>query len=391
MDIEFRFEAREGDDSSHDELRTLYAHLGGDFELQRHARISVRRESLQSGELGAAEVVLAAVSAGLGVGRLAIAIRAWRDAMNHPTALALTGRSSGYALADNDPGRVFPVELGDPEELNVAADTALTLRGTDGRPYGGRIDGEGMVVEPGTDTVLVGSEKGPSIRRFRLSDGHEVGTPLPIPEKLRTEPFGGAHQGRTTESLAATADGRYLYAGWEAPLNDDGDQRGRNRLRIQRYHGEPGGNYVPDRQCAYETSTGMYLAELAVTEQDRLLALERQYVEGLGNTVRVVELRLTDDKDVTNTPALAEVSADVFVRSSLLFSLGDCPAGGPEVVAGKQRQPNPLLENVEGMAVGPEEADGPAKGSRLLYLISDDNENNAQITRLYTFRIRLTE
>ncbi|MCX2730660.1 esterase-like activity of phytase family protein [Saccharopolyspora sp. NFXS83] len=305
------------------------------------------------------------------------------------SAFALTGRSKGYALADNEPGRVFLLELGDPEALDLSADTALTLRDPNGRPYGGVIDGEGLVVEPRTGTILLSSEKGPSIRRFQLSDGREAGSPLPIPEQLRTEPLGGAQQGRTIESLAATADGRNLYAGWEAPLNDDGDQRGRNRLRIQRYQGESGGTYIPDRQYAYETSAGTSLAELAVTGEDRLLALERQYVEGLGNTVRIFDIRLTDDKDITGGPALAEVPADVFVRSTLLFSLGDCPAGSPGQVVSRHEQPNPLLDNVEGMAVGPEETAGPQKGSRLLYLISDDNENNAQTTRFYTFRIRL--
>jgi hypothetical protein len=48
-----------------------------------------------------------------------------------------------------------------------------------------------------------------------------------------------------------------------------------------------------------------------------------------------------------------------------------------------------LLDNVEGMAVDPEETAGREKGSRMLYLITDDNSNNTQFTRLYAFRIRL--
>ncbi|WP_024799391.1 esterase-like activity of phytase family protein [Nocardia sp. BMG51109] len=309
------------------------------------------------------------------------------------SALALTDQSKVLALTDNASGRVFPVELGKPDDLDLRADTALTLRDAEGnlygQPFGNVIDGEGMVIEPGTDTMLVSAEDGPTIHRFRRTDGREVGNPLPVPEKLQTQPVGGAQRGRTIESLTATADGRYLFAGWEAPLTGDGDQAGRNRLRIQRYYGEPGGTYIPDRQYAYEPSTGLNLADLAAVGPDRLLTLERQFVEGFGNTVRISELNLTGSKDVTDTPTLAEAPADMFVHSTQVFDLGDCPAGSPGVVDSKQDQPNPLLDNVEGMAVGPEVTSGPEQGSRLLYLVSDDNENSDQITRLYALRIRL--
>jgi hypothetical protein len=305
------------------------------------------------------------------------------------SALALTGRSEGFALADNAPGRVFPLTLENPEDLNVSAGIGRTLRDPAGVPYGEGIDGEGLVIERGNKTMLVSSEKGPSIRRFEISTGHEKGQPVVVPEMLRDPPNGDAQYGRTIESLAATPDGSYLYAGWEAPLSGDSDLRGRNRLRIQRYRGEPGGMYTPDYQYAYETGTGLYLAELAVVAQDRLIALERQYVEGLGNVIQVYDVRLDNAQDVTNDRALADDTADMLVRRTLLFDLGKCPAGSPGQVTVRQPQSNPLLDNVEGMAVGPEETTGPEKGSRILYLITDDNANPTQVTRLYAFRIRL--
>jgi hypothetical protein len=49
-----------------------------------------------------------------------------------------------------------------------------------------------------------------------------------------------------------------------------------------------------------------------------------------------------------------------------------------------QAEPTPLLDNVEGMALGPVASDG----RRILYMISDDNFTNAQITRLYELSIR---
>lgn len=307
------------------------------------------------------------------------------------SAIALTGQSSALVLADNEPGRVFPLTLGNPDDLDVSAGTGRTLRDRDNEPYTQGIDGEGLVIENGTGTMLVSSEDGPSIRRFQLSTGREVGEPVVVPQALLDPPAGSAHTGRTIESLTATPDGRHLYAGWEAPLNGDGDQRGRNRLRIQRYQGEPGGAYTPDRQYAYETDAGLYLTELAVVEPDRLLALERQYVEGLGNAIRVYDVKLADALDVTDRPSLAHDTADVFAPRTLLFDLAACPAGGAGKVAAEEPQANPLLGNVEGMAVGPEETTGPEQGSRLLYLVTDDNSNSVQITRLYAFRITLPD
>ncbi|MFD0745859.1 esterase-like activity of phytase family protein [Phytohabitans flavus] len=305
------------------------------------------------------------------------------------SALALTGSSEGFALADNEPGRVFPLTLENPDDLHVSAGVGRTLRDTNGVPYSKGIDGEGLVIERGNKTMLVSSEKGPSIRRFDISTGHELEKPIVVPQMLQDPPTGDAQFGRTIESLAATPDGRYLYAGWEAPLSGDSDQRGRNRLRIQRYRGEPGGTYTPDYQYAYETGAGLYLTELAVVGQDRLLALERQYVEGLGNVIQVHDVRLDNAEDVTGDRALADNTADMLVPRTLLFDLRTCPAGSPGQVTARQPQSNPLLDNVEGMAVGPEETAGPEVGTRLLYLITDDNSNSTQVTRLYAFRIRL--
>lgn len=80
----------------------------------------------------------------------------------------------------------------------------------------------------------------------------------------------------------------------------------------------------------------------------------------------------------------------MFVEHSLLFDLGRCPAGDPGVVpthAG--RIVSPLLENVEGMALGAPWTTGPHKGQRPLYLVSDDNTNSEQTTRLYALSVQL--
>jgi hypothetical protein len=313
------------------------------------------------------------------------------------SALALTGPSRAFALTDKEPARIFPMGLGPADRLAPRVDTARTLRHADGSKYSSGIDGEGLVVEKGANTILVASEEGPSIRRFRLSDGREQGKPLPIPRRLRTRPAGDAQAGRTIEALAATPDGRYLFAGMESPLSTDGDNAGRNLIRIQRYKGTPGGTYTPDRQFGYETGEGLHLTELAAIGEERLIALERQFVTGMGNAVRVYEISLEGVSDVTEDDSIyPETSpnraADDLARKGPepLLDLADCPAGSPGQVMVRGKQPNPLLGNVEGMALGDPITAGKHKGWRQLYLVSDDNNRNPiQITRLYAFAVRV--
>jgi hypothetical protein len=315
--------------------------------------------------------------------------RVMGESVSGLSALAMTSDSIGYALADNKPGRVFPLTVDNPDDLEVSAEVGRTLRDPDGVLFPDNLDGEGLVIERGGRTMLVASEKGPTIRRFDVGTGHELGQPIVVPERLLESPNGGAQPGRTIESLAATPEGDHLYAGWEAPLSGDGDVQGRNRVRIQRYRGTPGGTYTPDYQYAYETQAGLHLVDLAVVGQDRLLALERQYMDGVGNAIKVFDVRLDGAADVTGDDTLSDNPADTLVKSDLLFDLRDCPVGDPGQVTARQPQPNPLLDNVEGMAVGPEGTGGAAQGTRLLYLVSDNNDNPRQITRMYAVRIRL--
>jgi hypothetical protein len=69
--------------------------------------------------------------------------------------------------------------------------------------------GEGLVVERGDRTILATSEREPSIRRFRLSDGLEIAS-LPVPARFQVAPAGEATSNATFESLAVSGDGRSL-------------------------------------------------------------------------------------------------------------------------------------------------------------------------------------
>ncbi|GAA1573117.1 esterase-like activity of phytase family protein [Kribbella hippodromi] len=301
------------------------------------------------------------------------------------SALNLTGPNSAIALVDNvgtTPARVFDLSLtGKPASVSV--DGMTILRRPDGIPFnGGDFDGEGLVVERGNRTILATSEREPSIRRFRLSDGKQIGQ-LPVPSRFQVAPAGEASNNATFESLAVSHDGLSLYAGMEGPLASDGTDAGnRTRNRIIRYFGLPGRDYRPVAQYAYKPDPGLALVELAWAGPTQLVSMERTFTPGVGNTIRVFTVSLHRAKDVSTVRSLADVPEQVFLRKQLLFDLVNCPPSG---AVAKQPQPNPLLDNVEALALGPH----LPGGHRQLYLLSDDNNGPTQTTRLYSLSITL--
>lgn len=303
------------------------------------------------------------------------------------SALDLTRPGHALALVDNigtTPARVFGLNLGAEDgKPQVAVDSMTILRRADGTPYNGTdFDGEGLVVEPGGRTILATSEREPSIRRFRLSDGKETAS-LPVPSRFQVAPAGQAGTNATFESLASSSNGRTLYAGMEGPLGVDGtDAQGSTRNRILQYAGRPGGEFAVAAQYAYKPDPGLALVELAVVHRDVLLSMERTFTPGVGNTIRVFTVSLSGAKDVTQQASLADAPDKVFLKKKLLFDLVNCPPSG---AVAKQPQPNPLLDNVEGLALG----GWLAGGRRQLYLLSDDNNGATQITRLYSLAVKL--
>jgi len=301
------------------------------------------------------------------------------------SALNVTGRHSAVALVDNvatTPARVFDLKVNS-RPTSVSVDGMTILRRPDGTPYNGAdFDGEGLVVERGDRTILATSEREPSIRRFRLSDGREIAS-LPVPSRFQVAPAGEATSNATFESLAVSGDGLSLFAGMEGPLAPDGtDADGRPRNRIIRYAGLDGHAYRPVAQYAYKPDPGLALVELAWVNRDELVSMERTFTPGVGNTIRVFTVSLRRAADVTSRASLADAPERVFVQKKLLFDLVNCPPSG---AVAKQPQPNPLLDNVEGLALG-----GYLPGGRRqLYLLSDDNNGATQITRLYSLAVQL--
>ena len=315
-----------------------------------------------------------------------VSLRSFSDALDKTTfdgtpvaglsAIAPTGNDRALALVDNigtTPARIYDITLKRPSVTGV---TVLTR--PDGTPYtGADFDGEGLVVERGGKNVLSTSEREPSIRRFRLSDGREIGS-LPVPARFQVTPAGEAQVNQTFEALAASPDHKVLYAGMEGALSGDNDPDSR---RIIRYENER--SFSPAAQYAYRTDPGLGLVELLSLGGDTLIALERGFTAGVGNTVRLYQVSTLGAPDVTNVASLSTLTDPrAWLGKQLLADIVNCPSAG---ATARQPQPNPLLDNIEGAALGRTLPDG----RRIVHLISDDNGSATQITRLYTFAVRI--
>ncbi|MGW8062750.1 esterase-like activity of phytase family protein [Streptomyces ziwulingensis] len=221
---------------------------------------------------------------------------------------------------------------------------------------GAALDAEGLVVAH-DGTYLVSSETEPSIRRY-TRDG-EILDRLPVPDDLRTAPEGRARVNGSFEGLTLLPGGRTLLAAMEYPLAGDPD----DLVRVQTWQRTPRGDFRLGTRYAYRTDTGLGVSEITATPDGRLLVLERGFTSGVGNTVR---LYLADRRGTT-------------FDKTLLADLADCPSLG---ATAKQPQPNPLLDNFEGMTVT-----GRSKGRLELLIVSDDNQNTAQTTRFLRLRV----
>ncbi|KOV84269.1 lipoprotein [Streptomyces sp. NRRL WC-3618] len=237
---------------------------------------------------------------------------------------------------------------------------------------GAALDSEGLAVEK-DGTRLVSSETEPSVRRY-FRDGRILDR-LPVPDALRVTPAGRATANQTFEGLTLLPGGRRLLAAMEYAIS--GDATGIVRWQTWERRGS---HFALGAQYAYRTDTGLGVPEVAAMPDGRLLVLERGFTAGVGNTVR---LYLADPRHATDTSGVENLTGQEGVRlvhKTLLADLVNCPSLG---ATAKQPQPNPLLDNIEGMVIT-----GCTHGALRVLLVSDDNQNAVQTTRFSFLKVR---
>ncbi|GGX64341.1 esterase-like activity of phytase family protein [Streptomyces minutiscleroticus] len=248
---------------------------------------------------------------------------------------------------------------------------------------GAALDSEGLAVDR-DGTRLVSSEGEPAVRRY-TPGGRLLGS-LPVPGELRVAPAGRAVPNGTFEGLTLLPGGKRLLAGMEYALA--GDAADIVRLQTWERKGGKGksastgtGGFRLGAQYGYRADAGLGVAETTATPDGRLLVLERGFTSGVGNTVRLYLADLRHAADTRGVEALTGQDGVRLVRKTLLADLVGCPSLG---ATAKQPQPNPLLDNIEGLAVT-----GRERGRLKLLLVSDDNQGATQTTRLYSLTVRL--
>jgi hypothetical protein len=305
-------------------------------------------------------------------------------------------RGQYYVVADDRSeeadARYYTVEIdlsdGSLDDGDVVFTNVTTMLDEYGMPFElDTVDPEGIALaSPGR--LFISSEGGPGadpptdpfVNRFETLDG-EQNKAYPVPAKFLPDGDGtfGVRNNQGFESLTITPNRRHMFTGNENALAQDGpissvDNEGMSRiLRYTLNPGSPAEEFVymvsaipfpPDPSDAFADNGLVELA--ALDNKGTLIAMERSFAVGVGNTIRLYEIStvgatdvsgyddLYDEDTMTPMPGIVPVSKRLIV--DLEADLGLDP------------------DNVEGMGWGPRLDDG----SWSMILVSDNNFNPSQ-------------
>lgn len=281
-------------------------------------------------------------------------------------------------LKDAD-GNFFAALTIDPEDIDLTQDGTI------------------FVSSEGEANINAGRVSDPFIKEFALT-GEELRS-LPVPSKYLpvvedTNGNGVVDAGDTQisgirnnlafESLTITPNQKTLYTATENALLQDGERASLSNgspSRILQYNllsGQPEKEYLyitdatvtPNPVTAFNDNGLVDL--LAIDNRGTLLALERSFSVGVGNTIKIYEISLQDATDISTIDALSsldetQLAAIKPAQKRLVVNLNDL------------NLPNGT-DNIEGITFGPKLADG----TQSIVLVSDNNFNPAQFTQILT-------
>ncbi|MFC7398855.1 esterase-like activity of phytase family protein [Chelatococcus sp. GCM10030263] len=288
--------------------------------------------------------------------------------------------------SENAPARFYELALAyDATAFRGAAVTGVvTLSAAAGKPFPtGTIDPEALRLTGNGD--LYWTSEGDARAGFSPSlnaskpDGRFLrGFSLPA----RYHNGDGTHGPRDNlafEGLAIAPDGKTLILALENALIEDGPKASLEAgspvriATIDAASGEPGPEWVyvtdPIRQAPAKPGgfADNGISEILPLGNDALLVLERGYVQGRGNSIRLYRAETAGATDVSHLDHLAGTAWQP-LRKTLVLDLA-----GLDV----------KLDNFEGMDWGP----GLPNGHRSLVLVSDDNFNDSQVTKFLVFEV----
>ena len=261
---------------------------------------------------------------------------------------------------------------------DVVVEQVTRFTDATGNPFGNltvdpanALDPEGLTLTKRRTLVMTsegfarsGVEVPPRVLEFGL-DGRllrEIDLPGYVDPAVEVS---GVRDNLGIESAAVTRNGRHLFTGFENALVQDGPRAtaaNGSPARLQRFDARTG---RLEREYVYPTDAvvdppapGAFavngLVELLPMNSQFLLAMERSFTVGAGNTVRLYRAALPGATDVEGLASIKQRPGLRPARKRLLVDLD--VLGLP-------------LDNLEGMTLGPRLPDG----GRALLLVSDNN------------------
>lgn len=293
------------------------------------------------------------------------------------SGLTYLGRHQYLAISDDRsrlaPARFYHLNInlddGQLKQNDVHFTQFTPLRRKDGQHYGwGQIDPEGIGYNAQRGVYIASegdnlSAIAPRLDRYSLDGQWQQQLPLPyefIPAEQQ-----GVRNNRSLESLALTPDGQFLFTATEQALIQDGPESDETHSSPSRIVMINLNTAQVVHQYLYLTDRkGHGLVDLIALSKTQLLALERNYVPGQGNNIRIYHVQLEPATELTGIISQRSlIPAPTPAHKTLLIDLHDLGI---------------KPDNIEGMALGPR----LSEHRQALILVSDNNFSRAQTTQV---------
>lgn len=263
---------------------------------------------------------------------------------------------------------------------------AVTLLERDGKPFPVRgVDPEAMRLHAPSGTLYWASEGDATtgidpVLRGTSPDGRFL-RDIALPARYHVSGDGqrGPRNNLAFEGMAVTPDARTLIVALENALVEDGPKASPTEpspVRLATFDiatGRAGAEwvYVTDPIPQAPAKAGGFadngVSEILALDDRSLLVMERGFSAGRGNSIRLYRADIAGATDVAAIDRLAGESWTPLAKTLVL----DLATLGV------------ALDNFEGMDLGPQ----LPNGNRSLVIVSDDNFNDAQVTKFLVFEV----
>jgi hypothetical protein len=307
-------------------------------------------------------------------------------------------RTGEYVLISDDrserqPARFYTAKI----DVSSRGLGEVTFTGThpllraDGTTYPrASVDPEDIRVDPWTGRITWSQEGDrrppvlidPSVRVANRDGSFARELPLPANERMSADER-GPRQNQVLEGLTYAAAGTLVVSAMEGPLYQDGpiatpEHGALSRVTVQARTGHVLAQYAYPQEPAFAqpipptgaAGNGVSAIVADPVDPTHYLVVERAFVTGVGNKVRIYE---ADTKGATNVAAIDSLAGAGHVRpmrKRLLVDLADVGLS--------------TVDNIEGITWGPR----LPHGERTLLVVSDDNFSATQVTQIIALAVR---